>query len=115
MAKALDALYPGQRHPWLDRRGGDPVLYINFYRDGPTEDPSWEQRFASFGAPPAVSIAADISGRYDGWPEARAFLLSLMSIGESAATDDDWKHTWSRVEIEGDLAIDGKRFGAWRA
>ena len=109
-----DAAYPGQRHPWLGLAKGDPCLYVDFYRDGATEYGDWNTRFGTRGGPPAVSVRADISGRQNGWPEARELAVLLLSRFSGVAEDDLAERFWSREEIEQDRVVNGKKFGYWR-
>ncbi len=114
VAAALDRLFPGPGPAWVAERSGDPYLYINFYRDGPLEDEQWFTRFKGRGGPPAVSVVADVSGRHDGWVEARAFIVGLLGLFDGAATDDDWLRLWSCADVAADRRVDGRRFGCWR-
>jgi len=114
VAAAVARMYPAQARPWTVEVGGNPCLYIDFYRDGPVEDDERETRFSSRGGPPDVSVIADISGRHDGWPEVRDFVVEMLRCFEGVATDDDWLRLWSREEIENDQVVSGHRFGAWR-
>jgi hypothetical protein len=113
-AATLDALCPGQRHPWFVRYNGDTYLFVDFYQDGPAEDEDWAARFKSQDGLPSVTIMVAISGRHDGWPETQAFVAELLGRFRGVATDDGWARLWLRDEIAEDHVIDGQRFGEWR-
>jgi hypothetical protein len=113
VAAALDRLYPGPRLPWELRIGGNWYLGIDFYRDGPAEDDDWPGRFAGRGGPPAVSVVADITELHDGRDQARDFATRLLSAFDGVATDDGWRHLWTRNQVRDDGRVDGRRFGDW--
>jgi hypothetical protein len=114
VSAALDRLYPIEGPYWLLRVAGDPCLYIHFCRDGPRESEDWAAEFTSRGSPPAVTVVADVSGRHEGTPEARDFVLRMLAEFDGVATDDGWEHLWTRAEVEADRPMDGRRFGYWR-
>ena len=114
VSAALDATYTKEVGQWLWQVEDDPFVYISFYRDGAIEDELWWSRFSEFGGPPAVSVIANISGRHDGWLEAQAFVVKLLSTFEGVAADDGGLRLWSRDEVAEDRQVDGRRFGSWR-
>lgn len=63
---------------------------------------------------PAAGVAADLSSRHDGWPQAQAFVAELLSRHRGVATDDDQKRLWTRDEVAKDQVPEGLPFGAWR-
>jgi len=61
-----------------------------------------------------VSVAADVSGRHDGWEEAQDFVIQLLEQFDGVATDDLWLRLWACQEVREDLRADGRKFGCWR-
>jgi hypothetical protein len=109
VAATLDSMCtPDRDGRWLLLVGeDDPCLYVCFYRDGPREVERWTERFASQGGPPTVIVGVDISGRHDGWPQARAFVAGLPARQRGVATDDDRGRLWTRGEVTEDQAPKG--------
>jgi hypothetical protein len=116
VAAALGTAYPEQPGPtWVASVAGDPCLYISIYRQGPIEYPNWATRFDAVGGHPAVSVAADISGRHNGWPQVNEFMGLLLGRFRGLAEDDDSERLWSLAELRGETQV-GQRFGEyWRS
>jgi hypothetical protein len=96
-----------------DKRGND-ILFVDFYREGPSEVEDWDGRFQRFGGPPAVTVAANLSGRHEGSPQVREFVDELLSRFRGVAEDDFALRFWTRDEVVEDAVVDGRPFGAWR-
>ena len=57
---------------------------------------------AAMGELPWWSVTGDVTGRIDGGPQVRAFVLALLADG-GVAMDDDSDHCWTAEEIAGDV------------
>jgi hypothetical protein len=103
--------------PWLYPKSGDQVLYIYLYEtfEFEMEEPErLKSVLAQFGGAPAVSIAADVSGRHDGTAESIAFVSGLLREFDGVATDEFTDHLWTQAEIERGQLSDGTRFFDFR-
>jgi hypothetical protein len=95
VAGFLQEMYPFQKgSPWIADVAGDACLYIDFYRDGPTErgPERWAEVVASFGGEPSVSVIADVSGRHQGDEQIHQFVSSLLARFRGAIEGDDPHH-----------------------
>jgi len=89
VAAHLDRTYPSQREPWVMMVDGDAHLYIDFYRDGPSEHApeDWANIVHQFGGEPAVGVIGDVSGRHPGDEQAAEFVADLLTRFSGAAMD----------------------------
>lgn len=113
VAAFLAANYPFQAGPlWVADKRGDPVLYIDFYRDLNTEAEveEWFAILEHLGGEPTVSVVADVSGRHAGTEEVHAFVLGLLRAFSGVARDEYTFHPWSSSEIETGTEVEGHRF-----
>ena len=113
VAGFLQRTYPFQQGPpWIAHVAGDACLYIDFYRDGPSEhEPKeWAGILASFGGEPSVSVGADVSGRHPGDEQVRDFVGALLGRFGGAAQDDYTNHLWSLEEIVTGHHVQGHAF-----
>ncbi len=97
---------------WTAEKKGDPVLYIDFYRDLNTEaeEEDWFALLEYFRGEPAVSVIADVSGRHDGTEEVRSFVCGLLRAFSGVAEDEYTHHLWSREEVERGAIVEGHPF-----
>jgi hypothetical protein len=113
VALLLQRLYPFQfGPPWILGKAGDPVLYIDYYRDIDREMgvDAYVSLIASLGCDPTVSVVADVSGRHPGYTEAREFACALFSEYRGVAQDDYSDHYWTYEEIQANKIVDGHQF-----
>ncbi len=108
----LDHTYPTQREPWLSSVGDDPYLYIDFYREGPTEfEPEeWSDLVERCNGKPPVGVMADVSGRHPGDQQALDFVTNMLTHFNGFAMDDYTEHLWSLEELRTGIRVLGHPF-----
>jgi hypothetical protein len=109
--------YPLQPDPpWVCATSGDPVLYVDFYRDI-----EWEFSAAlrdalrrELGCDPATSVAVDVSGRHSGDEEVRCFVNSILARFAGVAQDEYTDHIWTKEQIRMGHRVQGHTFFDYR-
>jgi hypothetical protein len=96
---------------WLQMENDDPVLYISIYEDAATEcEPEELDRIRSaLGGEIAVSVTADVSGRYPAFPEVMTF-VSLILDRFAGIADDDHGGLWTIDQIRQRKLFKGRHF-----
>lgn len=111
---------PAQHDPWVIETADDPkdnpAIYVEIYTTahGAPLYCDWEPEAmaalrAAMGELPWWSVTGDVTGRIDGGPQVRAFVLALLANG-GVAMDDYSDHCWTAEEIAGDVRVDGLTF-----
>jgi len=97
--------------PWLYPASGDPVLYIDWYRNyEEISVPEWRALERELGSGPDVSLVVHVSGRTPGEAEVRSVTTFLLKTHGGAAQDDHGEHVWTLPQVEADATISGRRF-----
>jgi hypothetical protein len=102
VARFLKSTFPSQQGPpWICDVNGDPCLWIDFYRDGPSEleQADLAELSLALGRHPRTSVVAELSGRYDGAEQVRNFVTTLLAQFSGVAHDDCTEHYWTGAEV----------------
>jgi hypothetical protein len=94
------------------RSAGDPVLYIDFYRDMDAEFEADDIRglVDCLQARPSISVVADVSGRHCGDEEVRQFTGALLGAFDGIAQDGYTNHCWTREQVMSGHKVQGHAF-----
>lgn len=113
VATFLDRTCPSQiGPPWIWESQGDVSLYIrcesgmaanNDLEDG-------DSILVALGAPPTVTVIADVSGRHSGDDEVRGLLSELLRSFRGVACDDYTSHAWALEEVLSGHKVNGHPF-----
>jgi hypothetical protein len=98
----LTQAYPSpQAPPWILRQAGDPVLYIDLYRDMDAEYEADDicSLVDCLKRRPSISVIADVSGRHFGDEEVREFVSVLLQVFDGIAQDEYTNHCWTREQV----------------
>ena len=97
---------------WLYPDSERAVMYVDFYRDLNSEG-EVEDYFAlldCLGEEPNVCAGVDISGRFPGDAEVRAFVCQLLNAFSGIAQDEYTNHCWTCEQIQQNILVQGHGF-----